>query len=375
MTHDLAVVGGDVDVLVRDGRIQFAARGLAVPDGVEVLDADGAVVVPGFVDLQCNGGFGIDLTAEPERLWELAALLPRTGVTAWLPTIVTSPASVTERALAALRSSDADADGGVGRVAAPLGLHLEGPFLAPGQRGAHDARHLAAPDASRASSWSRAAGVAVVTLAPELPGALDLVAALVARGVVVSAGHSDATAEEATAAVDAGVSFVTHLFNAMAPLHHRSPGLAGVGLADDRLRVGVIADGVHVHPTAVAAARRAIGDRLVLVTDAVAALGMPAGPARVGDQEVVAGTDGVRLADGTLAGSDLSMDRAVRNLARFTGCSLREAASAASAAPAAVLGCPDRGRLAPGARGDLVVLTADGAVVATVIGGAVAWRS
>ncbi len=365
---DLAITGGDVEVIVRGGTIEAVGARLRPTRGIDVLDAAGAVVVPGFVDLQCNGGFGIDLTSEPEALWELARLLPRTGVTAWLPTIVSSPPGAIERALAAW----ARHPGGV--VAEPLGLHLEGPFLAPGRRGAHDPRHLSAPDPQRAASWSAATGVALVTLAPELPGALPLVRELVGRGVVVAAGHTDATAEEAAAAIEAGVSFVTHLFNAMAPLHHRSPGLAGVALADGRVRAGVIADGVHLHPLTVAVAWRSLGPRLVLVTDAVAALGSHE-RTRLAGRALSQSPEGVRLADGTLAGSDLSMDRAVRNLVELTGCPLRDAAAAASAAPAAVLGRGALGRLAPGARGDVVVLTSAGEVAATVIGGQVAWQA
>src|SRR5690606_8657841 len=178
------------------------------------IDARGLVVAPGFVDLQCNGAAGVDLTGEPERLGEVAAVLPRWGVTSWLPTIVTCAARVRRRALAALAAHTAGVAGGAGGGGAvPLGLHLEGPFLAPRRRGAHDPRHLAAPslDVFEAEGWSRAAGVALVTLAPELPGALPVVRALVERGVVVAAGHSDATAAQAAAAVAAGVSYVTHL--------------------------------------------------------------------------------------------------------------------------------------------------------------------
>jgi N-acetylglucosamine-6-phosphate deacetylase len=302
-------------------------------------------------------------------------------------------------------------------VAAPLGLHVEGPFLAPERRGAHDPRHLTAPSAAMVEDegWSQAAGVAIVTLAPELPGALDLVRLLTDRGVVVSAGHSSATAGQARAAVDAGVRYVTHLFNAMAPLHHREPGLVGVALTDDRVRVGLIADGLHVDPAVVALVARALGDRLSLVTDAVAALGAPPGPTRLGTLAVtvspaegsptegtsvagssVAGTAAgspgaagspaagtptagssapgeVRLADGTLAGSTLSLDRAVRNLVDFAGVTLADAVRAVTSTPAAVLGLTDRGVIAPGAVGDLVLLTPAGEVVATVVGGRVAY--
>jgi len=347
-------------------------------EGVATLDATGLHVVPGFVDLQCNGAYGIDLSSEPERLWDVAAALPRTGVTAWLPTIVSGPPDVRHRALATLRAGPPGRDSAtspVGPVAAPLGLHIEGPYLAVRQRGVHPTTALRAPDARDAAwrEWSRDAGVALVTLAPELPGALDAVRQLVDRGVVVSAGHSSATAVEATAAIGAGVRWVTHLFNAMAPLNHREPGLAGVALSDERVRVGAIADGLHLHPTTVAVAARALGDRLTLVTDAVAAMGMPPGRVRLGAVEAFSGSDGVRLDDGTLAGSDLSLDRAVRNLDGFAGVGLAAAVTAATAAPSAVLGLADRGVIAPGAVGDLVLLDDAGTVVATVVGGQVAY--
>lgn len=366
MTGDLAVRGGSVEVTVRAGRIA-EGPGAGLPE----LDATGLVVAPGFVDLQCNGAAGADLTAEPERLWEVAAHLPRYGVTAWLPTIVTSPPAIRDRAMAALRAGPPP--GWVG--ATPLGLHLEGPFLAPDHRGAHPAGLLAAPDRSAVAGWSPAAGVRLVTLAPELPGALDVVRDLVAQGVVVSAGHTGASDEAMAAAVDAGVTWVTHLFNGMAPLHHRRPGVVGAALTDGRLGAGMIVDGIHVHPAAVAIAWRSLGPRLTLVTDAVAALGAPPGPLRLGGATVTAGPAGVRLPDGTLAGSDLSLDRAVRNLMAFTGCSLTEAVRAATVAPCAVLGDRGRGVLAPGAAGDVVLLTTEGDVRATVIGGVVAWRS
>jgi N-acetylglucosamine-6-phosphate deacetylase len=369
----LVVTGGTPSgVAVVGGRI---AEPGAAPAGALTLDAAGCVVVPGFIDLQCNGASGIDLTAEPERLWEVAAVLPRWGVTAWLPTIVTAPAGARRRALEAWRAGPPPSVGGGGPLATPLGLHFEGPFLAPERRGAHPLKYVAAPDPGLVESEGWAGAVELVTLAPELPGAVDLIRALVARGIVVSAGHSSATAAEARAAVDAGVSYVTHLFNAMAPLHHREPGLAGVALSDDRLRAGLIADGLHVDPAVVAVAARALGDRLSLVTDAVAALGAPPGPVPLGTltAEVSAEDGGVRLPDGTLAGSTLALDQAVRNLVAFAGVPLADAAGAVTTVPARVLGLADRGTLDPGAAGDLVLLDDDGTPVATVIGGRVAY--
>jgi N-acetylglucosamine-6-phosphate deacetylase len=331
------------------------------------------VVAPGFVELQCNGAGGVDLTAEPERLWEVARLLPRWGVTSWLPTIVTSPDDTRRRALAVLR----DGPTVDGPLAEPLGYHFEGPFLSPERKGAHAVQHMRLPEVAAVAGWTPEAGVALVTLAPELPGALDVLRALVDRGIVVSLGHSTATAAEATAAVDAGARWATHLFNAMPPLHHRDPGLAGVALTDDRLSVGVIADGLHMHPLMVDLASRALGDRLTLVTDAVAALGMPPGLIRLGDMEALADDEGVRLADGTLAGSNLSMDDAVGNLMAFAGVDLVDAVAAATVVPARLLGVDDeRGVVGPGSRADLVLLAHDGTrvdVVATLIGGDVAY--
>jgi N-acetylglucosamine-6-phosphate deacetylase len=188
----------------------------------------------------------------------------------------------------------------------------------------------------------------------------------------VSLGHSGATAAQATAGIDAGARWVTHLFNAMAPLHHRAPGLVGVALADGRVHAGLIVDGIHVDPAVVALAQRALGERLTLVTDAVAALGMPVGRHALGRAEVVVGDDGVRLADGTLAGSNLAMDEAVRNLVAFTGCSHAAALHAASAAPARILGDTARGTLDVGRRADLMLLTEDLEVLTTFVGGTAA---
>ncbi len=370
---ELRIAGGRV---LLDG--VWVEADLGVRDGVLVdsatLEVDppahgaaGLLVAPGCVDLQCNGGLGIDLAGAPERLWELGALLPRFGVTAWLPTIVTTPDGIVDRAIAALAAGPPA--GWTGAI--PLGLHLEGPFLSSAKRGAHPEAQLRPPTLEAIEGWSRETGVAVVTLAPDLPGAVEVIEALVQRGVVVSLGHTPATAEQATVAVEAGASWVTHLFNAMSPLHHREPGLAGVALADSRLHVGLIPDGIHVHPQVVALAQRALGERLTIVTDAVGALGMPFGRQALGRTEVTIDEGGVRLADGTLAGSNLAMDQGVRNLVAFSGCTAEAALHAASTAPAALLGDTIRGTLAPGARADLVLLSEELDLVATIVGGEV----
>lgn len=340
------------DVLVIDGAITQIGPAINAPRDTYRIDASGCLVAPGLIDLQCNGGHGIDLASEPERLWELSALLPRHGVTAWLPTIVSTPPQIAERAIATLARRP---DGFTG--AEPLGLHLEGPALNPMRRGAHPVGALRLPTADLVSGWRRDRGVALVTLSPELAGGLDAVRALRAVGVVVAAGHTDATTAEMLDALDAGVTAITHLFNGMVPFAHREPGPVGVALTDERVTVGVIADGIHVHPMAVAAAYAAIRARLALVSDAVAPMGLSDAP------------DAVRLDDGVLAGSALTLDQAVRNLIAFTGCAPEDALVCASSTPAALLGDADRGRLVPGAVGDLVVLSSALEVVTTIASG------
>jgi len=355
-------------LLIEDGRILALGtpEHLTAPAETPTLDAHGLMVTPGWLELQINGGFGHDFTEAPATIWEVARHLPRYGVTAFLPTIVTSPLSQVETAMEAWHSGrPADFHG-----AEPLGWHVEGPFLNPGRKGAHNPAHLQLPSLGAVEGWQPANGVRLVTLAPELPGADAVIHYLVSTGVRVSAGHSLATYEQALHAFDLGVTYGTHLFNAMPPLEHRAPGLAGALLTHPDLTVGLIVDGIHVHPAMVALAWRAKGpNRLNLVTDAIAALGMPPGEYRLGDLEIRVDATSVRLPDGTLAGSLLSLDAAVRNLMAFTGCTLPEALCTVTTTPAAVLGLSDRGRLAPGYRADLVLLSPQHEVVMTLIGG------
>lgn len=333
--------------------------------GEAVFDAQGHILAPGFVDLQINGAFGYDFTESPSSIWSVAARLPRYGVTSFLPTIITSPLATIEAAQQALQQAPTDFRG-----AHPLGLHLEGPFLNPAKKGAHNPAHLLLPGSAFFPDWSPASGVRLVTVAPELPGALDLIRHLVANDVVVSAGHSMASFTEANAAFAAGLRYGTHLFNAMPPLHHRDPGLIAALLADERASVGIIADGVHVHPALVDLAWRLLGaQRLTLVSDAMAALGAPPGVYRLGDQPVRVEGQQATLSDGTLAGSILSLDEAIRNLTGMTTCSLPAALQTVTSTPARLLGLPHKGAIAPGADADIVLLTPDLHVAATFVGG------
>lgn len=355
-------------VLVEGGRIVAVgpAELVARPPDAQVVDAEGLLLTPGFIDLQFNGGFGDDFTADPATIWRVAAGLPRYGVTAFLPTIITSPL---EKISAGRKVVTEGRPAGF-RGAAPLGLHVEGPFLNPKKKGAHNPAYLQQPDLDAVADWSPTTGVRLVTLAPELPGALDLVEALSGRGVLVSAGHSMATFVEATAGFDAGVRYGTHLFNAMPPLEHREPGLPGALLTDDRPTVGLIADGVHTHPAMITMVWRALGQRLNLVTDAMAALGMGPGTHVLGDYEVLVDETSCRLANGTLAGSILSLDEALRNLVRYGGCTLEEALPTVTTTPARAIGLDhERGQIAPGYVADLVLLSPDLQVRGTVAAG------
>jgi N-acetylglucosamine-6-phosphate deacetylase len=382
--HMLYIYGGTVytpheeifnGAVLLDGEHIVAAgpvEGVARPEGAEALDATGLIVAPGFTDVQFNGAFGLDFTADPGAIWAAAAQYPRLGVTAFLPTVITSPLETVTQAQAAMAAPPA---GFVGAI--PLGLHIEGPFLNPKKKGAHNPNYLRLPTIEAVAGWSPENGVCLVTLAPELPGALAVVAALAGRGVVVSAGHSMATYDEARAGFGAGIRYGTHLFNAMPNFTHRDPGLIGALMTDPRITVGFIADGVHTHPSVISLVWEALGSRrLNLVTDAMAALGMGPGTHLLGDYEVVVDKTSARLADGTLAGSILSLDAAVRNLVAETGCALGEALATVTTTPAALLGfAGERGQIAPGFHADLTLLTPELRVAKTVVGGRVVYEA
>jgi N-acetylglucosamine-6-phosphate deacetylase len=377
-TPDRVIERGSV--VVDGDRIVAVGTAVEAPaaDGARVLDAGGRILAPGFIDVQLNGAFGHDFTADPATIWQVAAGLPRYGVTAFLPTIITSPLEQVEAGLRVVQQGRPEAF----RGAEPLGLHAEGPFLNPKKKGAHNERHLRLPTAEAVADWSSTSGMRLVTMAPELPGALEVIRALVARGVVVSTGHSMATFEEAVAGFDAGARYGTHLFNAMPSLGHRDLGLPGALLADGRMTVGFIADGVHTHRAIIDLVWRMLGPkRLNLVTDAMAALGMPPGRHRLGEYDVIVDATSCRLDDGSpagsvLAGSILEMDQALRNLIAITGCSLGDALETMTMTPARLLGMEgERGRVAPGYVADMVLLSPDLRVQTTIASGEVVYSA
>lgn len=355
-------------VIVSAGRIAAIGAGSGRDANHTVIDGRGGHLSPGLVDLQLNGGFGFDFTTDPASVWTVAERLPRHGVTSFLPTIISSPLAAIDRARQVLL----DGPPAGWRGAVPLGWHVEGPFLSPRKPGAHNPAHLLLPDLAAVRGWTPAGGVRLVTLAPELPGALPVIETLAARGVIVSAGHSMATTAEARAGIAAGVRCGTHLFNAMPPLHHREPGLVGA-LLDSDLPFGLIADGLHVDPLLVRLLHRLAGPRLLLVTDAMAALGMPPGVHHLGDRAVHVTPDSARLDDGTLAGSIIGMDEGVRRFSAMIGggeSGAQAALQASNRHPAALLADPAvPGELRVGARADLVILSPELRVTHTFVNG------
>lgn len=354
---------------IADGVIDSVGAG--APPGKPDLELSDGYLLPGFVDLQVNGYFGEDLqTADAAGWGAVASGLPSTGTTSFVPTLITAPLARLAAELQAAAAIVASLPAGGARV---LGVHLEGPFLSPLRRGAHNEAWLTDPTPEAVEELIQAGGglLRLVTLAPERLGALDAIDRLAAAGVLVSVGHSDATGAQVAAAADRGARMVTHLFNAQRPLSHREPGVVGQALTDGRLTSGLIADLHHVAGPVCALAFRAAPGRIALVTDAAAPAGMPPGEYLLGGEPVTlppaAGAPPVR-ADGTLAGSALRMDRAVANMVS-AGVGLAEAVAAATRIPADLIGRPDLGRLAPGAAADLVWLSPDLTARAAWIGG------
>jgi N-acetylglucosamine-6-phosphate deacetylase len=356
-------------VAVAAGRVTAAVPGrpprapdIALPDGI---------LLPGFVDLQVNGYFGEEFRVAGADGWaRVVTRLPQTGVTALLPTFVTAPPGALSAALRAASALIPALPAGAARV---LGVHAEGPFISPARKGAHHGAWITDPTPAAVDELL-AAGQGVlrlVTLAPERDGALAAIDRLTGAGVLVSVGHSDATARQVAAAADHGARMVTHLFNAQRPLHHREPGVVGQALTDQRLTSGLIADLHHVSPQVCVMAFRVAPGRICAVTDAAACAGMPPGRYLLGGEpiELPAGDGEPPVRDdGTLAGSALRMDAGVANLVA-AGIGLAEAVAAASRVPADLIGRPDLGRIAPGAAADLTWLGDDLRTRATWIGG------
>jgi N-acetylglucosamine-6-phosphate deacetylase len=365
------VLRGPAAVVIEDGRIVEVLDGRPAESADHTPLARG-ILSPGLVDVQVNGAYGIDfISASPAGWATIAGRLPATGVTAYQPTFTTAPIETLIGGLG--RAVEARAHPASRSVARLIGVHLEGPFLSPQQPGVHPVHFMVPP--SEANLDLLLVGeterdiITMVTLAPELPDAIEAIRRLVAAGIRVSVGHTDATAAQVRAAADAGATMVTHIFNAQRRLGHREPGVAGQALADPRLVVGLIADLMHVAGEIVGVVMHAAAGRVALVTDAMAAAGMPPGRYELGGALIDVLSDGLpRNAAGAIAGSTLALDAAVRNVVSV-GLSPAIALDAATRVPADVVGRADLGRIAPGAHADLVWWSDDLVPLQTWIGG------
>ena len=345
---------GAIDGALRiagNGRIE-AVEGTPVPPDA-VRAGGGPFILPGFIDLHVHGGAGRDIMEGGDAALQVARKHAEHGTTALLATTMTAPLEDLRVSLAPVGELCRAGAPGAARV---LGMHLEGPYINPGKLGAQPdyARPVSLPELRELAAL---APIRLLTLAPEVPGNMDAISELVAAGFRVQVGHTLGTYEDGVQALERGARGFTHLFNAMTPLHHRMPGMVGAALAHAQF-AEIIPDLLHVHPGAIRAALRCIPG-LYCVTDSTAATGMPDGEYKLGRQPVTKCLGGVRLADGTLAGSTLTMDRALRNLVDVIGVPLPDAALRLATHAADFLGLADRGRLAPGAWADVVVLDRD----------------
>jgi len=366
-------------VVIEDGRIaSVSSRGAnEIPGGAEVLDFPGATLAPAFFDVHIHGAKGHDaMEATREALDAMGSFLAQHGTGNFLATTVTAPLDATLKSLSGLAKLLARPP--VAGQARPIGIHLEGPFLSHTRRGVQPPEHLLAPNIATFDRLFEAAEgrIRLMTLAPELPGAVELIAHATARRVKVSLGHSDATAAETRAAIKAGAISATHTFNAMRPLDHREPGILGTALTCDALYAELICDGIHTAPEMVKLWWRAKGqERAILVTDAMSATGMPDGEYQLGGFAVQV-ANGRAMARGVLAGSVLTLDRALTNFMAFTGAPLEQALRLLTVNPATMTGLGDQaGSVAVGMPANLVAVDGMGKLVGSVVNGKAVFNS
>ncbi|ALS76432.1 N-acetylglucosamine-6-phosphate deacetylase [Planococcus rifietoensis] len=362
------------DILIEDGKISRVAEKIEVPADIHI-EASGKnwTAFPGFIDVHIHGAAGHDsMDATPEDLAGLAEALPKEGTTSFLATTMTQ----SDEAISAALENICEFHASEGQ-AEMLGVHLEGPFISAERAGAQPIEHIVEASYPLFREWQKKSGnqIRLVTLAPETRGAMEFIKKLTEDKVIASIGHSDATFEEVQAAVRSGANHVTHLYNQMSPFHHRKPGVVGAALMEDGLMVELIADFIHSHPASVEMAFRQKGaERLILITDAMRAKGLPPGVYDLGGQDVQVTKKDARLADGTLAGSILTMDRAIQNVQSITGCSVNELVAMTSANAANELGLANKGKVCSGADADIAILDDNLNVQLTICRGTIAYR-
>lgn len=355
-------------LVIEGDRITSIRRGHASNGDLPETVFEADTVSPGLIDLQVNGGWGREATADPRDIDHISRAMLPTGVTSWLPTIVTSATETYPPLFEAWPGHDP------GAGAVPLGYHLEGPFLTLEKKGAHNPDLIQAADDQLISMWTGEDSIAIVTLSPERPGNLERIRRLADAGILVSLGHTNATYEQFVAGIDAGARMATHLFNAMTSIHHRKPGAMVGTLVDERIVTGIIPDSIHSHPAMVRLAIKAKGiDNIAVVSDMMAACGLGPGTYPLGSMTVTVTDETATLSDGTLAGSILTMDEALRNLVAWSDVTPAEAFHMMTAVPARLLDDPQRGRLVAGARADIALWDADLFPTRTITGGRMSW--
>lgn len=361
-----------VDHTIQEGELWIANGKIIAPQihSDEEIDVKGRIIAPGLIDIQINGGFGCDFSRDPDRVADVAKCLPQFGVTGFFPTVVSTKQDLYPSILSKLQPSTYG-----GRAAANLGIHLEGPFFAKNYLGIHNPQCIVSECDNLEAIYGCLQGVKIVTLAPELPQANAIIHHLNDKGILVSAGHSAATVEQMKESIDAGINCCTHLFNAMGQYHHRESGIIGAALVDPKLSYSLILDGIHLSPETVLLCWACNPDGLILISDAMEALGLPNGHYQLGSMSVETRDGGVFLEGGnTIAGSTLSLDQAVRNLYAITGCSQAAALEAASLKPAQLVGIyPKKGTLSIGSDADFIILSDELEVEETYIGGIQVW--
>lgn len=359
-------------LVIEAGKIAAIVPAESAPPASEILDAQGLWVAPGFIDVHVHGGDGHDtMDATPQAIHSMARFFARHGVTSYFPTTMSAPAEAIARAIANVAACPQPEDG-----AQHLGVHVEGPYLSKDYPGAQNPDVLRLPDPQEYTGWFESGVVRLITAAPEIEGALELIDAGVRQGIEFAIGHSGASYEEVITAADRGARQATHTFNGMLGLHHRRPGTLGGVLTDDRIYAQMIADGIHLHPAIVRLLARAKDpSRVILITDAMRAAGLPDGDYDLGDQPVTVQDGIARISNGSLAGSTATMDHVVRSTMQFAGLTLPQAVMMATTVPARAMKLSHKGIITAGGEADIVLLDDDVQVQATIVCGRVVYRA